>query len=71
MNLTPSPTGEPRMRPQRVPFWLVLGVTLAAGFTAAGQMLPEHYELARVLCTVAGVAIGAGLGVASPGLRKP
>lgn len=65
-----SPTGTPVVSPTSVPLYLVVGVALAAGFTAAGQMLPEAYALARTLCTVLGVAIGAGLGVASPGLRR-
>jgi hypothetical protein len=65
-----SPTGTPVVSPTSVPLYLVVGVALAAGFTAAGQILPEAYALARTLCTVLGVAIGAGLGVASPGLRR-
>jgi hypothetical protein len=65
-----SPTGEPRMSPARVPMYLVLAIAAAAGFTAAGQLLPERFELARIICTILGVAIGAGLGVASPGLRR-
>jgi hypothetical protein len=65
-----SPTGTPVLTPTTIPAWLIVGVTLAAGFTAAGQMLPEEYRLARVICSVLGIALGAGLGIASPGLRK-
>lgn len=65
-----SPTGTPRMHPERVPLWLVLGVGLAAGFTAAGQLLPEQYALARVICTVLGIAVGSCVGIVSPGLRS-
>lgn len=65
-----SPTGTPRMSPRRVPLYLALAVGAAATLTAAGQMLPEQYALARVICTVLGVGIGAGIGIASPGLRK-
>lgn len=66
-----SPTGQPRVAPRKVPALLAAALGLAAGFTLAGQMLPEaEYPLARIVCTVLGVTVGTFAGVVSPGSRK-
>ncbi len=66
-----SPTGQPRLSPRKVPLFLAVAIGAAAGFTLAGQMLPEaQYPLARIVCTVLGVAVGTFAGVISPGSRK-
>lgn len=65
-----SPTGTPRMKPARVPLYLAVAIAASAGFTAASQMLPESYALARVVCAILAVAISTFTGTVSPGLRR-
>lgn len=59
-----SPTGAPVLSPKFVP-WLALAVGVAA-------LLPMVPGLPPVVATVCGVvvALGAALGIASPGVRK-
>lgn len=66
--LPQSPTGTPLL-PPTIARWATLGVVvLLAGLTAAAVSYPEAKWLQIALSVV--TAIGAVLGIASPGLRR-
>lgn len=60
-----SPTGTPKMSPRVVPWVLMIGAV--AGLELCAHSAPAPYAL---FCQVGAVALGAALGIASPGWRK-
>lgn len=63
-----SPTGAPLIHPRYVPLVIALAVALAAGLEVLVDELGPG--LARSLCRAGQVALVAGIGAASPGLRR-
>lgn len=59
-----SPTGTPMLPPRLVP-WLVVAVAVAAAL----PLVPGIPGVVSAACGIV-VAVGAALGIASPGLRK-
>lgn len=63
-----SPTGEPKVKPSAVKWWLAGTVGAVAGLELCAQQAPN--PTIQLVCRIGAVALGAFLGAASPGFRK-
>lgn len=66
--LNTSPTGEPKVKPSAVKWWLAGTVGAVAGLELCAQQAPS--PTVQLVCRIAAVALGAFIGAASPGFRK-
>jgi hypothetical protein len=63
-----SPTGEPKVKPSAVKWWLAGTVGAIAGLELCAQQAPN--PTVQLICRIGAVALGAFVGSASPGFRK-
>lgn len=63
-----SPTGEPKVKPSAVKWWLGAAIGAAAGLEYCAEHAPA--EGWRFACRVAQLSVVGFLGSASPGFRK-
>lgn len=63
-----SPTGEPKVKPSAVKWWLAGTVGAVAGLELCAQQAPN--PTIQLVCRIGAVALGAFIGAASPGFRK-